>query len=132
MNMNTTCIVNPAEDSARALTRAGLWDLALELLGTVSTALRAEILTDRFWWRLEGSATTEAAVAALLEEDPLLGGFYDAQLAYTRTLFGIGSRPEDPQRARVGFAGATEDERLTGWASFWLRASQQKQPTSSG
>ena len=120
MDTNTAYIVNPAEDGARALTRAGLWDLALELPGTISTALRAEILTDRFWWRLEESATAEAAVAALLEEDPLLGGFYDAQLAYTRTLFGIDSRPEDPQRARAGFAAATDDERLSGWASFWL------------
>lgn len=120
MDTNTAYIVNPAGDSARALTRAGLWDLALELPGTVSTALRAEILTDRFWWRLEESAATEAAVAALLEEDPLLGGFYDAQLAYTRTLFGIDSRPEDPQRARAGFAAAAGDEQLTGWARFWL------------
>lgn len=122
MDTNTAYIVNPAEDSARALKRAGLWDLALELPGTVSTALRAEILTDRFWWRLEESATAEAAVAALLEEDPLLGGFYDAQLAYTRTVFGIDSRPEDPQRARAGCAAATGDERLAGWASFWLGA----------
>jgi hypothetical protein len=120
MESDTPYIVNPAGDSARALARAGLWDLALQLPGGVSTALRAEILTDRFWWRLEESATTEAAVAQVLEEDPLLGGFYNAQLAYTRTLCGIDARPEDPQRARVGFAAAAGDERLAGWASFWL------------
>jgi hypothetical protein len=120
MDTDTAYIVNPAGDSARALKRAGLWDLALELPGTVPTALRADILTDRFWWRLDESAAAEAAVAALLQEDPLLGGFYDAQLAYTRTLFGIDSRPGDPQRARAGFAAAAGDERLAGWASFWL------------
>jgi hypothetical protein len=52
-----------------------LWDLALDVPGADSTALRAEILTDRFWWRLEESAEAEAAVTALLEEDSVLGGF---------------------------------------------------------
>jgi hypothetical protein len=120
MNMNTDYIVKPTEDAARALKRAGLWSLALDVLGDDSAALRAEILTERYWWRLEGAAEAEAAVAALVEEDSLLGGFYDAQLAYTRMLFGIEPRPDDVERARTGFSAAAEDKRLANWASFWL------------
>lgn len=70
--------------------------------------------------RLKDAATAEAAVAALREEDPLLGGFYDAQLAYTRMLFGIDPRRDDVQRARAGFSAAADDERLAYWATFWL------------
>lgn len=120
MNMDTHYIVQAAEDAARSLKRAGLWDLALEVPGADSTALRAEILTDSFWWRLEESAEAEAAVAALLEKDPLLGMFYDAQIAYTRVLFGVDPRPDDGQRARAGFSAAADDERLAHWATFWL------------
>jgi hypothetical protein len=120
MNMNTDYIVNPTEDAARALKRAGLWSLALDLPGADSVALRAEILTDGYWWRLEGAAEAEAAVAALVEQDPLLGGFYDAQLAYTRMLFGIDPRPDDGERVRTGFSAAAGDQRLASWATFWL------------
>jgi hypothetical protein len=118
MKMNTAYSVTPAEATARALMRAGLWEAALGLADTA--ALRAEILTDAFWWRLDGSAGAEAAVAALSAGDPLLGGFYDAQLAYTRVIFGVDPRPGDARRARAGFSAAAGDGRLTYWASFWL------------
>jgi hypothetical protein len=118
MSTNTNYIATPAEVTARALMRAGLWESALDLAGTA--ALRAEILTDAFWWRLDGSADAEAAVAALLDDDPLLGGFYDAQLAYTRVVFGVDPRPGDARRARDGFSAAAGDGRLAYWASFWL------------
>jgi hypothetical protein len=118
MSMNTNYIAEPVHSAASSLKRAGLWDLALELPIADTTALRAEILTDRFWWRLDKPAAAEAAVAALSQEDPVLGGFYDAQLAYTRVLFGIDPRSGDTTRARAGFSAAAEDERLANWAIF--------------
>jgi hypothetical protein len=41
------------------------------------------------------------------EEDSLLGGFHDAQLAYTRMPFGIETRPSDGERSRTGFSPRT-------------------------
>ncbi|WP_344899813.1 hypothetical protein [Actinomadura meridiana] len=58
------------------LVRAGLWDLALDVLPPRSTAARAEILTDAFWWRLEGESRAEDAVAELAESDPVRAGFH--------------------------------------------------------
>src|SRR5437899_3299838 len=68
MTYDTTYIVLP-------LKRCGLWDEALAILPSDATALRAELLTDRFWWRLDGQAEAEQAVAALREEDGLLAAF---------------------------------------------------------
>src|SRR5260370_39888066 len=101
------------------LKRCGLWDEALAILPSDATALRAELLTDRFWWRLDGQAEAEQAVAALREEDGLLAAFLDSQLAYTRLLFGQSPRPGDLARARAGFDSATRAQRLAGWALFW-------------
>lgn len=106
-------------DGVRALKRSGLWDQALEVLDPGATALRAELLTDRFFWRLDGVAEAGAAVAELLQADAALGAFLDAQLAYTRVLFAIAPRPGDPERAEEGFAAAASDARLTNWATLW-------------
>lgn len=119
MTMNTNYIARSAATAAESLKRAGRWDLALDLPAARTTALRAEILTDRFFWRLDDPAEAETAVAALSEEDPARGGFYDAQLAYTRLLFDLDPRPGDEERVRAGFAAASGDERLAGWATFW-------------
>ncbi|MGW3771472.1 hypothetical protein [Actinomadura verrucosospora] len=118
MNLNTTYI-DGAASAARSLTRAGLWDLALESPAAEAVALRAEVLTDRFFWRLDKAAEAEDAVAALSQDDPALGGFYDAQLAYTRLLFELDPRPDDEARARAGFSASLEDERVASWATFW-------------
>ena len=107
-------------DGARALKLSGLWDQALEVLDPDATALRAELLTDRFFWRLDGAAEAAAAVAELLQADAALGAFLDAQLAYTRVLFEIAPRPGDPERAQQGFAAAASDARLTNRATLWL------------
>jgi hypothetical protein len=104
---------------ALRLMRCGLWDEALAILPSDATALRAELLTDRFWWRLDGQAEAEQAVAALHEEDGLLAAFLDSQLAYTRLLFGQSPRPDDLARARCGFDSAARDRRLAGWGLFW-------------
>lgn len=104
---------------ALGLKRSGLWDEALAILPSDAAAARAELLTDRFWWRLDGHAEAEQAVAALYEEDDLLAAFLDSQLAYTRLIFGQSPRPGDLARARDGFDSAASDQRLAGWGSFW-------------
>jgi hypothetical protein len=104
---------------ALRLKRCGLWDEALAILPSGATAARAELLADRFWWRLDGQAEAEQAVAALYGEDGPLAAFLDGQLAYTRLLFGQGPRPGDLARARDGFDSAARDRRLAGWGLFW-------------
>jgi hypothetical protein len=120
MGFDTTYIVAPETNPARLLSRAGHWDQALALLPAEAAALRAQILTERFWWRLDEAAEAEAAVAALATQDPVLARFCDAQLAYTRIVFEVGTRPSDADRARDGFTSAAADEGLAGWGSFWL------------
>jgi hypothetical protein len=109
MDMNATYHTDSPEPVARALLRAGLWDCALDVLDPGASALRAQILTDRFWWRLDGAAEAEHAAAVLEEQDAVLGGFYAAQLAYARMLFGIGPRPDDAERTCAGFRSAMAD-----------------------
>lgn len=104
---------------ARRLMRCGLWDEALAIVPSDATAVRAELLADRFWWRLDGQAEAEREVTALYREDGLLAAFLDSQLAYTRLLFGRGPRPGDLDRVRDGFDSAARDQRLAGWGSFW-------------
>ncbi|MEV4003776.1 hypothetical protein [Actinomadura sp. NPDC049753] len=118
MNLNATYI-GDAVSAARSLMRAGLWDPALESPAAESGALRAEVLTDRFFWRLDKAAEAEDAVAALSQDDPALAGFYDAQLACTRLLFELDPRPDDEARARAGLSASVEDERVASWATFW-------------
>jgi hypothetical protein len=47
---------------ARALQRAGRWDEALAVLPAGELAARAELLADRFWWRLDDPAEAESAI----------------------------------------------------------------------
>ncbi|HEY9241952.1 MAG TPA: hypothetical protein VIP48_08225 [Streptosporangiaceae bacterium] len=122
-------------EPARALLRAGRWDDALAALPTDGPptdglradglradelAGRAQILIDRFWWRLDDPAAAESAVAALRAADPVLGQFCAAQLAYTRLLFTIDPQPGHPDLARDGFSAGSADERIAGWGMFWL------------
>jgi hypothetical protein len=116
----TTYSVELGEDSARALQRAGRWDDALAVLPAGAAALRAHILADRFWWRLGNPAEAEAAAGALAPHDPGLAEFCCAQLAYTRIVFAVGTRPGDRDLARHGFISASADARLAGWGTFWL------------
>lgn len=65
MQLDASCLARPRLAAARQLQRAGRWDLALDLLAAEppdpsATALRAEILVDRHWWRLDrAEARTE-------------------------------------------------------------------------
>jgi hypothetical protein len=120
MNYDTAYITDRALDVARALQRAGRWDEALAVLPAGELAARAEILADRFWWRLDDPAEAESAVGDLASRDAVRSGFYGAQLGYTRLLFQLDPRAGDLDQARDGFAAAARDPRLDGWGTFWL------------
>jgi hypothetical protein len=122
MNDDAPYIMGRGPDLARALQRAGRWDEALALLPAGERAARAEILADRFWWQHRDPGAAEAAVSDLASGDPVLAGFYGAQLAYTRLLFQLGPGPGDLDLARDGMTAAARDPRLDGWGTFWLGA----------
>lgn len=109
-----------AEAGARVLLRSGEWDHALAMLPPGATALRAQVLADRFWWQLDDPAEAERAIAELDGGDPVLAAYYRGQLAYTRSLFGLSPQSGDAATARRGFATAAADDRLAGWGTFWL------------
>jgi hypothetical protein len=120
---NATYIMDDGITIARFLQRLGRWEDALTVLqeGTAeAAAVRAEVLVDRFFWRLDQAKPAQNAVAVLEPEEPALASFLQSQLAYTRLVFDIAAKPDDKKRAREGFAAATADSRLTGWANFWL------------
>ncbi|MEV4536601.1 hypothetical protein AB0J82_22725 [Asanoa sp. NPDC049518] len=109
--------------AARHLHRAGEWDTALALLeerpGEEVAKLRAQILVDRHFWRLDDPAPAQAAVDKV---DPASAHamFLKAQLAYVRVIFALAPRPDDEQGAEAGFRAAAHEESLRGWAMFWL------------
>jgi hypothetical protein len=118
--------VHPAADPrlatrlASRLQLAGEWDGALTLLAGQdgdTAGQRAGILVDRYWWRLDDPAPAEQAVAGLGDQG--LRGYLAAQLAYTRLLFRLGSRPGDEQTIRDGLREAGRHDGLRGWATFW-------------
>jgi hypothetical protein len=120
MDSDSMYFVAAGPDPARALVRAGLWDHALAALPAGTLAGRAQILADRFWWRLDDPAAAESAVAALAAADPVLARFCAAQLAYTRLVFRAGPQPGDEALAEDGFTAGAGDERIAGWGMFWL------------
>jgi hypothetical protein len=110
-----------ALDVVRRLHLAGEWDAALALLAAQPDAdvaeLRAQILVDRHWWRLDDPAPAHAAVDALAPTS-VQARYLHAQLAYTRILFGRDPLPDDAQTADAGFQAATQEESLRGWGAF--------------
>src|ERR1044071_3802338 len=122
MTVDATYTPHRASVATRVLWRAGHWDEAVATLASDALAERAEILGDRHWWRLDDAGAAAEAVTALASSDPVLAGYFDAQRAYTRLLFGLDPLPGDAQRARDGFTAAAADPRLSGWATFWLGA----------
>jgi hypothetical protein len=105
---------------ARLLHRMGRWDESLAALPADAVAQRAEIVVDRFWWRLDDPAAAEEAVSDLLPSDPVFAGYLGAQVRYTRLVFGLDPHSEDLRRVREDFTAATADARLAAWAVFWL------------
>ncbi len=120
MNYDAPYTMGRRQGLARALQRGGRWDDALAVLPGDQRAARAEVLADRFWWRLDDAAEAATAVSDLASDDPVLAGFYGAQLAYTRLLFQLDPGPGDLDLARDGFTAAARDRRLNGWGAFWL------------
>lgn len=104
---------------ARHLHRAGQWDAALALLGDHSPELRAEILVDRYWWRLDDPTGAATAVATLDPATPA-AGLLRGLMAYTRHISKHDPLPDDATTAEQGFRAAAQDEPLGGWAAFWL------------
>jgi hypothetical protein len=109
--------------AARRLHRAGEWDTALALLAGRPdedvAELRAQILVDRHWWRLDDPSPAQAAVDVLDTASPQ-ALFLGAQLAYTRILFRLDPLADDAQTAGAGFQAATHDKSLRAWGTFWL------------
>jgi hypothetical protein len=123
MVTNATYIVDDGIAIARLLQRLGRWDDALSLLperDAGAVAVRAEILVDRFFWRLDRPEPALNAITALEPDDPVPAGFLRAQVAYTRLVFDLDPEPDAAAQARAGFTAAATDDRLTGWATFWL------------
>jgi hypothetical protein len=120
MNYDAPYDSDRRRELARALQRGGRWDDALAVRPGDERAARAEVLADRFWWRLDDAAEAATAVSELASDDPVLAGFYGAQLAYTRLLFQLDPGPGDLDLARGGFMAAARDRRLNGWGAFWL------------
>ncbi len=100
------------------LHRAGQWDAALAVLGDTDPELRAEILVDRLWWRLDDPADVESALAALDPKAPRTA-MARGRLGFTRLTFDLGPVP-DVASVAADFTRAEEDDELSGWASFWL------------
>jgi len=109
--------------AARRLHRAGEWDTALALLrdqpaAEVARAV-AEILVDRYWWRLDDAGPARAAVDRLDPEAPVTR-FLRAQVAYTRLIFKLDPERDDADTVDAGFRAAAEDETLRPWGVFRL------------
>jgi hypothetical protein len=131
MLLDAPYMMRPRLAAARQLQRAGQWDLALQVLAAeppdpTTAALRADILVDRHWWCLDRAAEAQQAVTELAEDhsSSALAAFLDAQLRYTRALFGaqfgLDPDPDDPSLAEQAFRLAAAAEPLRGWATFWL------------
>jgi hypothetical protein len=104
---------------ARHLHRAGQWDAALAVLGEGELELRAEVVVDRRWWRLDDPAQAQSALDRLDPASPHTA-LLRAQLAYTRLLFDREPLTDDAATAEADFRTAASDEALRGWAMFWL------------
>src|SRR6266545_1942127 len=127
----------PRLAAARQLQRVGQWDLAVDMLAAeppdpTTAALRAEILVDRHWWCLDRAAEAQQAVTGLTEDhsNSALAALLDAQLRYTRamfgTQFGLDPGPDDALLAEQAFRQATDDARLR--SSLYLRAALGARP----
>jgi hypothetical protein len=103
---------------ARYLHRAGRWDAALAVLGDSDPDLRAEILVDRLWWRLDDPTEAESAIAKMDPATPR-AALARGQVGFTRLTFSLDPLP-DVAAVTADFGHAEDDDTLSGWASFWL------------
>ncbi|MEV5572342.1 hypothetical protein AB0L06_20040 [Spirillospora sp. NPDC052269] len=107
--------------AARRLHVLGDWDHAAALLdaqeSTEALELKAEILYERFLFRLDGLEAAADAIAAL-DPESTQARLLAARLAYTRVLFQLDPRPGDYETAEDGYRFASADPKTHGWAEF--------------
>jgi tetratricopeptide (TPR) repeat protein len=120
MLTDATYFAVPDLAPARHLQRAGQWDAALAIVPDTSEGrlLRADILVDRQFWRLDPVREALAAVDAARPEHPEAAAFLTGQLEYWRRL----QRPDSPAIARDPvdtFKALAVDTRFGGWTVFW-------------
>jgi hypothetical protein len=84
----------------------------------VATAV-AEILVDRYWWRLDDAGPARAALDRL-DAEAAYTRYLRAQIAYTRMIFDLQPERDDAATVDAGFQAAAEDEALRGWGLFRL------------
>ena len=112
-------------DAARRLHVIGDWDHAAALLAgdesAEALALKAEILYERFLFRVDGIEAAADAIAALDQESPQ-ARMLIARLAYTRLVFQLDPLPGDYETAEAGYRFAAADPKTHGWAEFHLAA----------
>jgi acyl-CoA hydrolase len=87
----------------------GNWDLTLAALdgltGTEAMELRAEILFDRFFFRMEDIESVTNATAAL-DRGSVQFSYLTARLAYPRLLVQREPLPDDAATAKAGIGSA--------------------------
>jgi len=120
MLTDATYFAAPDLSPARHLQRAGQWDAALAIVPDTSEGrlLRADILVDRHFWRLDPVQEALTAVDAVRPEHPEAAAFLAGQLEYWRRL----QRPDAPAIAGDpvdAFRALAADSRFGGWTGFW-------------
>ncbi len=139
MKPDETYSSRPALAPARYLQRAGRWDEALTVLqddDPLAAQLRADILTDRYQWRLGDRTEAVAAIDAIRDDNPELARLLTAQLEYWVQLFHR-NRPDsddladlptlvdDPVEEFAQLAKAITDPGLQDWVLFWYAVSSE-------
>ncbi|MGI5328762.1 hypothetical protein [Actinomadura nitritigenes] len=108
-------------DTARRLHVLGDWDQAAALLAGEESSealeLKAEILYERFLFRVDGIEAAADAIAAL-DAGSLQARLLAARLAYTRLLFQVDPLPGDYDAAEAGYRFAAADPKTHGWGEF--------------
>ncbi|MBV9379923.1 MAG: hypothetical protein JOY82_22015 [Streptosporangiaceae bacterium] len=120
MLTDATYFAAPELAPARHLQRAGQWDTALAIVPDTPEGrlLRADILVDRHFWRLDPVQDALAAVDAIRTAHPEAAEFLTGQLEYWRRL----QRPDAPAIAGDPvdtFKALAADTRFGGWTGFW-------------
>jgi len=126
MLTDATYFARPDLAAARHLQRAGRWDTALAIVPDTPEGrlLRADILVDRQFWRLDPVRDALAAVGAVRPAYPEAAEFLTGQLEYWRRL----QRPDAPAIAGdpvAIFKALAADTRFGGWTGFWYGVAQE-------
>ena len=111
---------NSSSVVARRLHLLGDWDLAVTVLegqsDTQAAEQRAEILFDKFFWRLDSIEPAANAVSQL-DDRSVWFAYLTARLAYTRLSF-FEPLPDDYATAEKGYRVVAADPLPRGWGEF--------------